>query len=494
VYTGGPMTSYVEEAPMGVQMTWDNVDWQYVTMHVNKLQVRIAKAVKAEKHHLVKRLQYLLKNSFLAKLLAVRRVTTNKGKNTPGIDGVIWKTPKQKLKAVHSLRSKKYKARPLKRTYIEKREKKKKRPLGIPTMYDRAMQALHALTLEPIAEVTADRSSFGFRKYRSAQDAAEYAFNCLALKDRAAWILEGDIRGCFDNINHEWLYNNVPMDKKVLKEFLASGYVYKNKLFTTEAGTPQGGIASPILANMALDGMERAIKERYWSSGTGRIHKDNNKHKVNLIRYADDFIVTADSKEVAEDVKKVIAGFLAKRGLMLSEEKTRITHIDDGFDFLGWNFRKYRGKLLIKPSKTTCKNIADKVRQLIRKHIAIAQDDLIKILNPVVRGWCNYHSCMVSKEAFYDLDGVLFRALWKWARRRHPTKSRWWIKDRYWVRKGSRDWIFSRGETTLITAGYTKIERHLLIKLDKIPFLKEDKEYFTGRKADWKKRWRQRSA
>jgi RNA-directed DNA polymerase len=243
------MTSNVEEVPMGVQITWDNVDWQYATKHVNKLQVRIAKAVKSEKHHLVKRLQYLIKNSVLAKLLAVRRITTNKGKRTPGIDGVIWKTPKQKLKAAHSLRSKKYNARPLKRTYIEKRGKQKKRPLGIPTMYD-----------------------------------------------RATWILEGDIKGCFDHINHEWLYNNIPMDKKVLKEFLASGYVYRNKLFPTEAGTPQGGIASPILANMALDGMERAIKARYWSSNTGRIYKGNNKHKVNLIQYADDFIVTADSK------------------------------------------------------------------------------------------------------------------------------------------------------------------------------------------------------
>jgi len=198
--------------------------------------------------------------------------------------------------------------------------------------------------------------------------------------------------------------------------------------------------------------------------------------------------VTADSKEVAEDVKKIIAGFLAKRGLMLSEEKTRITHNDDGFDFLGWNFRKYRGKLLIKPSKSSCKNIADKVRQLIRKYRAIAQEDLIRILNPVVRGWCNYHSCMVSKEAFIDLDVVLFRALWKWARSRHPMKSRQWTKDRYWVRKDNRDWIFSSGETTLITAGYTKIERHRLIKLDKTPFLKEDEEYFSERKADRKKR------
>lgn len=482
MHRGGPMTSLVEEATLDGIMTWDSIDWYHAKNLVNRLQLRIAKAVKDEKRHLARRLQHLLKNSFFAKLLAVLRVTSNKGKRTPGIDGVLWKTPKQKLQASKNLTSKKYRASPLKRTYIEKKGKNKKRPLGIPTMYDRTMQALYALTLEPIAETTADKVSFGFRKYRAAQDAAEYAFNCLSLRDRAQWILEGDIKGCFDHINHQWLMEHIPIDKQILREFLTSGYSYQNELFPTVEGTPQGGIISPILANMTLDGMERVIKEQYWASSTGHIRVHNNKHKVNLIRYADDFIVTADSKEVAENLKKIIVKFLVDRGLTLSEEKTRITHIKEGFDFLGWNFRKYQDKLLIKPSKGSCKHIAEKVRYLIRKHRAFGQDDLIRILNPVIRGWCNYHRGMVSKEAFKNLDSVLIKALWKWARRRHPSKSWKWVKERYWKCIDTRDWIFATEENTLILAGRMKIIRHKMIKLDKISFLKEHQKYFQLRK------------
>ena len=472
----------VKEAPLNCVTNWDSIDWISVTAHVNKLQFRVAKAVSEGKLYKVRKFQHLLKNSFYAKLLAVRRITTNKGKNTPGIDGVILKTSKQKLNTALSLFDKKYKAQPLKRVYIEKKGSKKKRPLGIPTMYDRAMQALYTLTLEPIAETKADRVSFGFRKYRSAQDAAEYAFNCLALKDRATWVLEGDIKGCFDHISHQWLLENIHLKTKILNEFLNAGYSYKKELFPTKAGTPQGGIISPILANMTLDGLEKVIKGHYWSSRTGNISRNNNKHKVNFIRYADDFIVTADSKKVALEVKEIIQNFLARRGLILSEEKTKVTHIEEGFDFLGWNFRKYHGKLLIMPSKDSRKHIAYKVRKLIRKHRGIAQMDLIRILNPVIRGWCNYHRGMVAKEAFKDLDTVLFQALWKWARFRHPMKNSLWIKNRYWKRIDNRDWRFSCDDKVLIIAGYTKIVRHRMIKLDKNPFLKEDSDYFYCRK------------
>jgi RNA-directed DNA polymerase len=470
------------EATLDRSLTWESIDWTLVNEHVNKLQFRIAKAVKEQKRHKVRRLQYLLKNSFHAKLLAVRRITTNKGRNTPGIDGIILKTPKQKLNTALTLSDKRYKALPLRRHFIEKKGKKKKRPLGIPTMYDRAMQALFALVLEPEAETMADRQSFGFRKYRSSQDAAEYAFNCLALKDRAPWILEGDIKGCFDNISHQWMLANIPLKTKILKEFLSAGFSYKGKLFSTDAGTPQGGIISPILANMTLDGLEQTIKEKYWSSSTGRISRNYNKLKVNFIRYADDFIVTAKSKEVASEIKEIIEEFLKERGLTLSQEKTRITHINEGFDFLGWNFRKYNGKLLIKPSKDSCGDIASKVRDLIKRRRGIAQKDLINILNPVIRGWCNYHRGMVSKEAFKKLDTVLFQALWRWARFRHSGKNHRWIKNRYWIREGNRDWIFACKEAKLLIAGHTKIRRQRMIQLDKNPFLREDSDYFHYRK------------
>jgi len=212
---------------------WINIDWKKVEEHVNRLQARITKAVKERKWHLVKRLQYLLTHSFFAKLLAVKSVTQNKGKRTAGIDGAKWTTPNTRMNAALKLSDKKYKAKPLKRVYIPKPGTDKKRPLSIPTMYDRAMQALYALSLSPVAEATADPCSFGFRKYRSAQDACQYAFICLSHKNSAQWVLEGDIKGCFDNINHEWLLDNIQMDKSILKQFLKAGFVYNRHLNPT---------------------------------------------------------------------------------------------------------------------------------------------------------------------------------------------------------------------------------------------------------------------
>ncbi|MDP2845199.1 MAG: reverse transcriptase N-terminal domain-containing protein, partial [Candidatus Methanoperedens sp.] len=242
---------------------WNNIDWKKVEKHVNRLQVRITKAVKEGKWFLVKKLQYLLTHSYYAKLLAVRKPTQNTGKRTAGVDGETWSSSEAKGKAAHNLTDKKYVAKPLKRVFIEKPGKKKKRPLGIPTMYDRAMQSLHALALEPIAEAMGDRTSFGFRKFRSTHDAREQVFVCMCREDSPEWALEGDIKGCFDNISHQWLIDNIPMDKSVLKQFLKAGYIFERQLFPTEAGTPHGGIISPILANITLDGIEKLLADKY---------------------------------------------------------------------------------------------------------------------------------------------------------------------------------------------------------------------------------------
>lgn len=221
---------------------WQNIDWKKVEKGVNNLQARITKAVIANKWHLVKKLQYLLTHSYSAKILAVRRITTNRGKRTAGIDGEHWTTSEAKMKAVSRLIDKGYKAKPLRRVFIAKVGKKKKRPLGIPTMHDRAMQYVHALALEPVAEATSDLRSFGFRKYRSPKDCHEQAFISLSRKVSPQWVLEGDIRGCFDNINHQWLLDNIPMDKSILRQFLKAGFVYKRHLYPTKSGTPQGGL------------------------------------------------------------------------------------------------------------------------------------------------------------------------------------------------------------------------------------------------------------
>jgi len=264
------------------ELQWKGIDWKTVYKSVNRLQTRITKAVKQQKWHLVKRLQYLLTHSRYAKMLAVRRVCQNKGKRTAGIDGEKWLTPETKTNAVLMLSDKKYKAKPLRRVYIEKYGKKEKRPLSIPTMYDRAMQALYALALNPVAETTADTTSFGFRIYRSAHDACKQVFHDLSMKNSARWILEGDIKGCFDNINHDWLLANISMDKSILKQFLKAGFIYNRHLHPTEMGTPQGGVISPILANISLDGIAAMIDDKYhrW--------KGHNPKKVNFVRYADD--------------------------------------------------------------------------------------------------------------------------------------------------------------------------------------------------------------
>ena len=300
----------------------------------------------------VKSLQHLLTHSFSGKATAVKRVTENQGKETPGVDKVTWSTPKSKSQAVMSLRQKGYKPQPLKRVYIPKANGKK-RPLGIPTMKDRAMQALYLLALDPIAETVADMSSYGFRKERSCADAIAGCFDALRKRVSPQWILEGDIKGCFDNISHKWIIDNIPTDKLILRKWLKAGFIENNSLFPTEAGTPQGGIISPVLANMTLDGLETLLNAKFKRTG----NKTRFNPMVHLVRYADDFVITGSTKELLEnEIKPLVEEFLASRGLVLSQKKTRITHIEEGFDFLGQNVRKYNGKLLIKPSKKNVLN------------------------------------------------------------------------------------------------------------------------------------------
>lgn len=478
------MTAKAERLPDVKQLEkqWKNIDWIKAEKEVNRLQIRIAKAVQEKKWNTVKRIQYLLTHSYYAKALAVRKVTTNKGKNTAGVDKELWTTAASKMRAVLTLSDKNYKAKPLRRVYIEKKGKKAKRPLGIPCMYDRAMQALYALSLEPIAETTADTRSFGFRKGRCCQDACEYIFTNLAKSNSAKWVLEGDIKGCFDHISHEWMIANIPMDKSVLKQFLKAGFVFERELFPTEEGTPQGGVISPILANMALDGMQKALYDRFH---TNRLGKDDirfkNAHKVNFIRYADDFIVTAATKEIAEEAKQIVSQFLKGRGLELSEDKTVITHINDGFDMLGWTFRKFKGKLIVKPSKKSIKSFVASLSDTIRNHAkAWEQEVLIEKLNKQIRGWANYHQSVCASEAFAHIDYVLYELLWQWAKRRHPHKGQWWVSTRYWQRKGNRNWVFSTENKELLRVDHIPIVRHIKIRLDANPYF--DTEYFAERK------------
>ena len=293
---------------------WEGVDWNHARDIVRGLQMRIAKAVKEKRWNKVKSLQYLLTRSLYAKLLAVKRVTSNKGKNTPGVDGVLWQGARAKWRAATSLRRRGYKPQPLRRIYIPKKNGKK-RPLSIPTIRDRAMQALYKLALAPVTETTADRNSYGFREGRGCADAVGAGFSALSKPNSATWILEADITGCYDNIIHQWMMDRIPMDKQILRKWLRAGYVENGRLYPTIKGTPQGGIISPTLANMTLDGLEETVRKAVPS----------RRSRVNFIRYADDFIITGKSKRLlVEKVRPAVEKFLADRGLTLSREKTAI--------------------------------------------------------------------------------------------------------------------------------------------------------------------------
>lgn len=485
---GGKQMNVKACAPSDADAAWLGMNWEKCESYVKKLQGRIVKAQQSGRTGKVKSLQWLLTHSYSAKALAVKRVTSNTGKRTCGVDHEIWSSPQSKSKAILKLKRRGYQPKPLRRVHIQK-SNGKQRPLGIPTMTDRAMQALYLMALDPVAETTADPDSYGFRKERSCWDAIEQCFNTLSKKCFACWILEGDIKGCFDHISHEWILKHIPLDKDILRKWLTCGFVFKNRLYPTQEGTPQGGIISPTLANMTLDGLENELAKKF---KTRSIAGKDYHFKVNLIRYADDFIITADNKErIEQEILPLVRNFLSERGLVLSEEKTKITHIDEGFDFLGFNIRKYNGKLLIKPSKERVGKFLGKMRKTISENSSCRQDYLIKLLNPVIQGWGNYYKHSVASKTFNKVDNQIYLKLWKWSCRRHPKKTRIWIARKYYHHIKNRHWCFSykrdktdKGELQYDSIRYltdTKIERYLKIRQHANPYDPAWYAYFDKR-------------
>jgi RNA-directed DNA polymerase len=474
-------------AVSGNQGDWHAINWQKAHTIVRRLQARIVKATQEGRWGKARALQRLLTHSFSAKVVAVKRVTENRGNRTPGVDGVIWETPEKKAQAVETLRQRGYQTQPLRRVYIAKSGGRGTRPLSIPCMKDRAMQALYLLALDPIAETLADPNSYGFRLERSTADAIDQCHRVLSRRLSARWILEGDIRSCFDSFSHDWLVAHIPMDQAILRKWLNAGFMDKHILYPTEAGVPQGGVISPVIMNLALNGLERYIKDAFPKTQGG------TRTKIHVIRFADDFIITGLSKAFLEDeIRPLVELFLAERGLTLSLEKTRVTHIEDGFDFLGTHVRKYRGKLLCTPAKKNVHAFLDTVRGIVKRNKQAITGNLIMQLNPIIRGWAQHHQYGASKRTFTRVDHEIFTLLWQWARRRHPHKSRHWVRDKYFRTEGDNNWVFfghvkgSKGkpyDVSLFRASSVPIRRHTKIKGEANPYDPEWEPYFEARQG-----------
>jgi len=468
-------------------LTWDGptgIDWSACKRRVRSLQRRIVKSLRAGDWRKVKRLCFLLVNSFAARALGVKRVTENSGKKTAGIDGKVWITPDHKMQAVRDIAHwKGYRPSPLKRIYIPKKDKSQKRPLSIPVMEDRARQAVHMQALQPIAETLADGNSYGFRVKRQCADAIDQCFKVLRQKTSACWILEGDIKGFFDNIAFDWILDHIPMNQKVLGAWLRCGFIDRGKKYPTTQGVPQGGVISPVIGNMVLDGMEDVVL----GSKASRYRR---AHNINFVRYADDFIVTASNEAVLKDeIIPKINAFLEPRGVALSAQKTKVTHISQGFDFLGQSVRKFErrgqlGKIQITPSQSSLAAIKAKVKAICKASGGLTQAQLIDKLNPVLRGWANYHRHVICAENFCKLDSYVWGRLFRWAKRRHPDKTGRWIAERYFRSQDGYRWTFAdeaSSRALIHVQQAVKQQRHIKVKAAANPFDPEWEAYFRDR-------------
>lgn len=470
---------------------WRSVEWRKAYRTVRNLRQRIFRASSLGNYKKVRNLQRLLLKSYANILISVRKVTqVNKGRYTPGVDKLVVKTPEARGYLVDILgHFIPWKPLPVRKTYIPKKGSNKKRPLGIPSIVDRCLQAIVKNALEPSWEPQFESTSYGFRPGRAPLDAVEKVFDIARPRYNKSWALKVDIKGFFDNISHEFVMKavgNFPA-RKLIQQWLKAGYMEDGAFYDTEAGTPQGGIVSPLIANIALHGMEEVLGVKY--------NKKNNPiGSIRIVRYADDFVVFSETKEEAENALAILTEWLKQRGLTISQEKTKIVHLSEGLDFLGFHVRLYKTsnsksgwKLLIKPSAEFMKEKRSKLKDIWLENKSQCVEKLIKVLNPVIRGIANYLRSQVSSEAFSKLDDYMFQRETRYAKRMHPKKSNKWRSKRYWGKMNlDRDdkWVFGNKRTGihLLKFSWFNIKRHNGVRFKASPDDPNMREYWEERR------------
>lgn len=480
---------------------WTDINWSKIEKYVDKLQKRIYRAENEGNHYKARNLQRLLIHSDSTLLLAIKRVTqTNKGKRTAGIDGFKVLSNKARGRLFDKMKAmniRLHKPKPAFRKYIPKKNGKY-RSLGIPVIVDRIYQEILRMALEPQAEVKFEPTSYGFRPKRSVHDAVSRIFHNIS-RGKWCWVFEGDFKSCFDTLSHDFILSQIKgfPYHNLVKRFLKAGYVDDNIFHRTSKGTPQGGLLSPLLANIALTGMERYLGINYEEI---LVHKKDFSYttfkttgRYRMVRYADDFVVFAQNKEDIEELYDILEPYLEERGLTLAEDKTRITHISEGFDFLGFNFRQYKDKngfkCLIKPSKKSIASFKSKIKDRFEFYKGHNVDELINALNPLIIGTANFWRHVVSKKTFSSMNNYIWTKVYKFLRRLHPNKGWKWIKKKYfppfekWGRKAK--WVLTDPKTGnyLYQMGWTPIRRHSMIKYNYSPYDSSKREYFISREV-----------